>query len=85
MFGNSLSNVTADLLGKLEKLAVDTTTIANSTSYLKKLKVSYDEQFRKLEGMEATVEELMSRLDVISERPIKTKGKGKGKKKKKKK
>lgn len=81
MFDTSLTNVAKDLLGKLDNLAKETATIAESTSYLKSLKVNLDEQNKRLETMDSTLEELLKRLETISEQPMDLKGKKKKKKK----
>lgn len=82
MFESSFTNVTKDLLNKLDTLGAETKTIAESTSYLKRLKESYDESNKKLKDMDEVIEELMKRLDRISEEPYDSKKKKKKKKKK---
>lgn len=81
MFESSFTNVTKDLLNKLETLAAETTSIAENTSYLKKLKLSYDESNKRLVEMDETIEEILKRLEKISEAPMDIKKKKKKKKK----
>ncbi len=81
MFETSFTNVTRDLLNKLESLAEDTKKIAESTAYLKRLKESYDQSNKRLSEMDETIAELMSRLEKISQAPIDLKKKKKKSKK----
>jgi len=66
MFETSLNGIYSNLLGKLEELAKPITAIAESTNFLKKMKVIYDEQNKKILLMEGTLDELSYRLDAIS-------------------
>jgi len=66
MFENSLNSIYSNLIGKLEDLAKPINEIAESTDFLKKMKVIYDDQNKKLLLMEGTLDELSYRLDAIS-------------------
>ena len=66
MFQSSLNGIYSNLLGKLEELAKPIKAIAESTNFLKRMKVIYDDQNKKLVLMETTLDELSYRLDAIS-------------------
>ena len=80
MFETSLDGIYTNLMGKLEDLAKPITAIAESTNFLKRMKVIYDEQNKKLVLMEATLDELSYRLDAISNGSAAPSGKKKKKK-----
>lgn len=82
MFETSLNGIYTNLLGKLEDLAKPIIEIAESTDFLKKLRVIYDEQNKKLLLMEGTLDELSYRLDSISSGTAAPSDKKKKKKKK---
>ena len=82
MFETSINGISSNLFGKLEELAKQTGEIANNTDFLKKMKIIYDEQNKKLVLMEATLDELTYRLDAISSGTADSDSKKKKKKKK---
>ncbi len=66
MFETSLNGIYSNLKVKLDELAKPIKEIAESTDFLKKMKVIYDNQNKKLLLMEGTLDELSYRLDAIS-------------------
>ena len=81
MFENSLKNISEGFLSKLIDLSNKTTEIAENTEFLKSMKKIFDEQNKKLEIMDATINELSSRLDILDEAGITASVKKKKKKK----
>ena len=77
MFEKSLSNISDNFIGKLDELGIKTKEVAENTIFLKRMKVIFDDQNRKLEIMDATLEEIQSRLDTISEGGVPKKSKKK--------
>lgn len=65
MFENSLKNIAEGFLSKLGDLSNKTGEIAENTEFLKQMKKIFDDQNKKLELMDATINELTSRLDEI--------------------
>lgn len=78
MFESSIKNISDGFMQKLLDLSKQTGEIAENTQFLKKMKIIYEEQNSKLEIMDATITELIARLDSIE---IPSKGKKKKKKK----
>ena len=83
MFEKSLQNISDNFLGKLNDLSHKTNEIAVNKKKKKKMKTIYDQQNNKLERMESTIDELMTRLDNISSGEVEINSKKKKKKKKK--
>ena len=82
MFQTSLEKISAGFLSKLGELSNKTVEIAGNTEFLKKMRVIYDEQNNKLEIMDATINEVLERLDDISSGKNSVSDKKKKKKKK---
>lgn len=75
MFENSLNSIASNFISKLDALSTEAKAVVENTSFLKKLKVIYDEQNKSLAKMNETIDELMTRLESISEGPTKKKKK----------
>jgi len=67
IFQDSFTGISSDFLDKLETLAVQIKDISESVQFLKRMKQIYEEQNKKIETMETTINELMIRLDEIVE------------------
>jgi len=73
MFENSVKSIASNFESKLVDLDKQTKDIVENTNYLKKMKVVYENQNKKLLLMESTIDELMYRLENISELSVKKK------------
>jgi len=73
MFENCVKSIASNFESKLVDLDKQTKDIVENTNYLKKMKVVYENQNKKLLLMESTIDELMYRLENISELSVKKK------------
>ena len=81
IFDESFKSIANDFSEKLTALATQTKDIGQNTQFLKTMKIIYEEQNKQLNLMEATIIELIARLDDLTEGEIHLKSKKKKKKK----
>ncbi len=72
MFENSFKSIADNFSTKLSEINVRAAQIADNTEFLKKMKVIFDGQNKKLLLMEASLDELIFRLDTIAEEGVST-------------
>ncbi len=65
LFQNSLIKVSDQLMVKLEKITKETKQVVLNTDFLKKMKVIYDEQNKKLQLMEKSITDLSLLIDKV--------------------
>ncbi len=74
MFENSLKSIASNFVSKLDTLATQAKTVAENTEFLKSMKKIYDEQNKKLQLMDNTINELFARMDEAGDKKKKKKG-----------